>query len=337
MRPLCISFILLCSSMHLIAQTNVEDFLKEGIRYHDNGKYDKAIEAYKKALEIEPHSPLVHYEIALSYFSKGDYEKTIEHSDEVLEQESTYMLQAYIAKGSALDGLGRTEESIRLFEKAIEQTEPHYLLYYNLGLNYFRIEKLQEAEDNVIKAIEARPSHSSSHLLLATVHHQQRNTIQTLLAMHYFLFLEPNSPRSLGGYQVLQESMAKNVAKDAKRPNTINIAVAPTKDEQFRAAEVMLSLLEASKSLEKNKDKTDGEMFTENTQSFFSLLGELKKEENKGIWWTFYTPFFYALAKSEHLQTYCKYISQSGDENAKQWVADNKDKVLGFTTWLNSK
>lgn len=337
MRYLLIGLVLLFNVANLIAQPNVEDFVKEGIQYHDSGQYGKAIETYKKALEIDPQSLLVHYEIALSYFSNEDYEEAIEHADVILKQKSEYMLQAYIAKGSALDALGQTEESIELLEEAVKQTEGHCLLYYNLGLDYFKIENADKAEENVLKAIEANPGHSSSHLLLATIHYQKRNTVQTLLAIHYFLFLEPNSQRSLDGYQVLQENLTKNVSKDAKKTNTINIAVAPNKDSQFGAAELMVSMLEASRSLEKNEGKTEDEMFVENTGSFFRILGELKTNENTGIWWTLYTPFFYDIAQSEHLETYCKYISQSSNENAKKWLADNEEKLSRFTAWVKNK
>src|SRR5690606_30065233 len=153
MKQQTITLLLLCISIQIIAQSNIEDYAKQGVQYHDNGEYDKAIETYKKALELDPKSTLVNYEIALSYFTKGDYEKAIEHSDVVLNQKSDLMMQAYLTKGSALDVLGKTKESIKLFEKAIKQSGDHFLLYYNLALNYYKISELDKAELNVIKAI----------------------------------------------------------------------------------------------------------------------------------------------------------------------------------------
>ena len=54
-----ILFIFFFISSPIIAQTSIEDLVKEGIQYHDNGEYDKAIEIYKKALKIDPKSPLL--------------------------------------------------------------------------------------------------------------------------------------------------------------------------------------------------------------------------------------------------------------------------------------
>lgn len=336
MNQIPFTLIILCVSIQIFAQSNIEGYVKKGVQYHDNGEYDKAIETYKKALELDPKSTLVNYEIALSYFTKGDYEKAIEYSDVVLKQKSDLMMQAYLTKGSALDVLGKTKESIKLFEKAIKETGDHYLLYYNLALNYFKTSELDKAEPNLIKAIELNPNHASSHLMLANIHNQQENPVQTLLAVHYFLFLEPNSNRSYEAFQMLQNNFGGNVTKDTDNPNNINILLSPNDDSQFGAAELMISLLEASKSIEENEGKTEDEMFIENTDSFFTMMGELKKKENNDIWWAFYTTFFYALANSEHMETYCKYISQSGNENSQKWLVENETKLINFDTWLKN-
>jgi tetratricopeptide (TPR) repeat protein len=326
--------ILVCLSTQCIAQSTIEDFVDEGVKCHENGDYDKAIQMYKKALELNPKSTLANYEIAFSYFAKGDYKKAIKHSDVVLDQEQEYMTLAYVIKGSSLDMLGKTKESIKLFEMAITKTGGHYLLYYNLGLNYYKMNDLENAEENAIKAIESNPTHSSSHLMLANIHHQKGNEVQTLLAIHYFLLLEPNTSRSADALQILLENFGGNVSQSKNKPNTMNILFSPNKDSQFGAAELMISLLAVGKSLEKNKGKTEDELFVDNTGSFFSVLGEMKKETNKDIWWTFYTTFFYELAKSNHLETYCKHITQSSNKNSQKWLTENQDKVDDFETWL---
>lgn len=336
MKRILLISLLLLSAIQVYAQKSVDDYVREGIRHHDNGDYDKAIEIYKKALAINPKSPLVNYEIALSYFTKGDHQKAIEYSDRVLNQKSDYMLEAYVTKGSSLDIIGKTKESIKLFEKAIKKLDKHYLLFYNLALNYYKINDLDKAEQNVIQAIESNPNHPTSHLLLANIHNQKRNTIQTLLATHYFLFLEPSSNRSAEAYGMLQRNFGGNVSTDESKPNTINITLSMSGDSQFGAAELMVSMLAASKSIEKKKGKTDDEIFIENTGSFFKILGELQKEKNKDIWWSFYTSFFYKIAQSEHLETYCRYINQSGNENSKAWLSENENKLTAFGGWLKN-
>lgn len=336
-KQIGIILILFFALNQVIAQSNINVLIKEGIQYHDKGDYKKAIKTYEKALEIDPKSALANYEISLSYFSKKDYEQSIKYSDVVLNQNKKYMLQAYMTKGSALDLLGKTKESIKLFKKAIKKTKGHYLLNYNLALNYYKIDDLDNAEENILSAIEQNSNHSSSHLLLAKIHNIKGNSVQTLLATYYFLFLEPNTIRSSEAYQLLQSNFGeRSVSKNPDKPNAINITLSNNNDSQFSAAELMISMLEASRSLEENKGKTEDEMFIKKTNSFFTILGELKEEKNKNIWWTFYTTFFYDLAQSEHLETFCKYITQNKNEDSKKWIAKNEEKLINFGNWLKT-
>lgn len=327
----------LLSATLVFAQSDIENLVKEGIELHDNGNYEKAIETYKKALEIDPNSALVNYEIALSYFSKGNYEAAVKYSDVVLGQNKDYMLQAYLTNGSALDMLGSTQESINLFEKAIKETGGHYLLYYNLGVNYYKMNDFDNTQESIIQAIEVNPNHTSSHLMLAKIHNQKGNPIQSLLATYYFLFLEPDSQRSIVAYAMLQENFGGNVSKDEENPNTINIIYSPNDDNEFSGVELMISMLEASKSLEGNEDKTEDELFVENTEQFFKILGEQQKKESKEIWWSFYTPFFHDLARSEHIETFCKYITQGSNENSRNWLVENEIQLSDFAAWLTDQ
>ena len=326
--------LILLISISTFSQKEIENLVKEGIVLHDKGEFDKAIGKYKKALEIDSISPIVNYEIALSYFSKGNYENAIKHSNIILSKSNKYMLEAYMVYGSALDMMGKTKESIDLFKKAIKETEGNYLLYYNLGLNYFKIEDFNNAEENILLALDLNPNHGSSHLMLANIHDNKGNKIQSLLASYYFLFLEPESRRSFDALITLQKNLVGNVTKDENKPNQINISISPDSDSEFSGLELMLSMMIASNSTEMSNQKTKSEMFTENTKSFFKLIGEFKNEKNTGFYWDFYVPFFYDLAKTEHIEAFCMYISQIGNKQSKKWIEENDYKLAKFDSWL---
>ena len=117
----------------------------------------------------------------------------------------------------------------------------------------------------------------------------------------------------------------------------INILLDPQMDAEFGAAEIMLAMLEASNSLEENKNKTQEELFVDNTKSFFTVLGELRENEKKeaNIWWSVYVPYFYDLAKSEYMDVFCYYISISSNEEAREWLKTNEEKLEDFGKWLD--
>ena len=338
MKKYFLIFGLLLLSTFLYSQISVDSLVEVGIQYHDNGEFIQAIETYKTALDIEPNSPLVNYEIALTYMYAGDYQNAIKHSDKVIKKNDKYLLQAYLVKGSCLDYLGKTKESIKLFKKGIKKFGDDHLLYYNLGYNYYNIKEFDKAEEAFIKAINTKANHASSHLFLGYLMYEKNQRVQSLLSLHFFLLLEPNSERSQNAYNLLQSQLSGGVERNQEEPGKIDIFLSPDQlKSEFGTIDMMITILEASKSLEENEGKSDDQMFIENTTSFFKILGEHKTKENTGFWWDFYVPFFYLIAESEHIDTYCYYISQSTKETAVDWLKENEKRVTDFAKWLSEE
>lgn len=317
-------------------QTNeLQNFVDQGVKLYDNGNYLGAIEQYKKALILDNKSPLANYEISSTYFTLKDYEKAIEHSDNVISAKSDYVDQAYILKGNALDLLGKSKEAIKIYEKAIKEFPNNHLLYYNLALTSYNLREYKDAELALQNSLKINSSHASSHLLLGSIMSEQGNRVKSLLALYNFLLLEPKGKRTKEAYELLDFELKKGVTRENEKSTTITFS--PNKEsDEFRAAELMLSLLEASKNLEKNEKKTEYELFAENTKSFFSVLGELKKK-NKGFWWNYYVDFFYSMTNENHIEAFSYYITQSKeDEKIFTWLKDNKDKVEALSKWYSN-
>jgi hypothetical protein len=125
------------------------------------------------------------------------------------------------------------------------------------------------------------------------------------------------------------------LSRDGETTTTITLSESGESDE-FRAADFMLSLLEASKSIEINAAKSEYELFSDNTKSFFSVLGEMKKD-NKGFWWDYYVDFFYALTSENHVEAFSYFVSQSKeDEIINSWIKENDDKVEAMSKWFSN-
>ncbi|MCR9182101.1 MAG: tetratricopeptide repeat protein [Flavobacteriaceae bacterium] len=283
------------------AQSTLMELVEEGIKFHQAGDYEKSIERYKEALKIDPNSSMVLYEMSYSYLRDNKLDEALSYANRVLAMDDENKRLAYMVKGAALDLMGKTQESNALFEQAIEETGPHYLYYYNMGFNYFKANDDANAEKNLLEALNLNPVHNTSHYLLSHIHNDRGNKVQAKLAALYFLILEPETNRSLGALDIIENNTSGHVKVDENKPNTININLSPKENNPFGPAEMMMSLLEASKSMEKNEGKSELELFTENTKSFFNVLGELNKDKPDDIWWGFYIPFFYELAQANTL------------------------------------
>lgn len=315
-------------------KSNVDSLLTSGVKFFDEQQFDLAISEFQKVLKMEPKNEVANYELALTLMSVKDYEGAIKYSDIVIELKEKNYMNAYLIKGSSLDELGRTEESIQLFEKAIKKYGDHHLLCYNLGMDYYRLGQLEKAQAIVERGIKTKKSHASSHMLLGYLLADQGMKVRSVMALNYFLLLEPSTKRSEKAYALLMKQMDGHSNLDDKNHGTINIYVNPNADPEFSSAELMLSMLSVNYTLEENKDKSREEMFVENSKSLFTVLAELKKKKNKGLYWDFYVPFFDELSQSTVFPTYCYYISGYSNEMAGKWLEEHPEQLQELADWF---
>ena len=309
-------------------ETAVNNFIIEGIKMHDKGDYTGAIEFYKKALLSDKNSIQASYEIASSYLALKDYENALKYADKVIVRNRDYVDQAYILKGSALDLSGKQFEAIKIYKLALKKYTKNHLLYYNLALTSFNLKNYKDADDALLKALKLNPLHAGSHFLLGLSMIGQEKRVQGILALYNFLLLEPKSKRSASALLALEDEW-KNTAKGKSGNKT---APAEKEEDEFSTALLMLDILESSKKNEANKNKPAITLFIENTNAFFTILGEVKKDK-KGFWWNFYVDYFYTVANNHHTEALCYYITQSKDDAYKLWLNDNMKKMEAFSEW----
>jgi len=334
---LLIVFSLITFTPALQAQTGeLQNLVNQGVNLYDNGKYDEAIEKFEAALKIDPKSDLANYEIALVYFALGKYDRCVEHCDKALGPKSVVEDQAYMLKGNALDMAGKPQEAIKVYQKSIKNNPDNNLTHYNLGLTYYKVNDFENAEKSLQNALQLKNTHAGSHLVLGYLMIDKGERLKSILALFNFLLLEPKGKRAEDAYRRLQDQLSKGVKKTGD--NTITISMAPPdgKADEFRSAEMMISLLEAAKTTEKNADKTEEQLFVQNTESLFGMLGGLQKDK-KGFWWDFYVRFYNDMNEEKHVEALCYFISQTKENNApvQAWLQANAGKVEKLMQWVN--
>lgn len=315
----------------------VEELIEKGIAFYDEGNYKAAIEQYKQALKQDSRSPEAIYEIALTYFAMKDIPNALWYSDALIKlriAEPELRAQAHVIKGNALDVSGKQVKAIKEYNKAIKLSN-HYLAYYNLGLTQYNQKNYQEAEQNLTKALQLKPGHSSSHLLMGYTKQAQKQRVQSMLALYNFLLLEPNSDRSAGAYALLQQMQHEGVSKGYGNNVNVTLTASKLEDNAFSAAEMMVSLNQASNSIEAREGKTQEQLFYENTESFFNILGELRKEK-EDFWWSYYVEFFHEMALDKNVEAFSHYISQSKNPVSKNWLEEYPEQVERLSEWYKN-
>lgn len=323
LRPLFILMLLISGGAPAIAQQNVDELVEEAEEEYNSGNYHLAISKLKQADKLKPKSANILTNLARNYFAQGEYNEAIEYADLVLKMDSEESAQAGLIKGSALDASGLFDEAVEVFIETIENSESNFLLHYNIALSYYQLGKLQHAEEHILTAIEMNPGYADLHLMLGYVQNEMGNRVRCILALHYYLFLEPHSERSLGAYNLMRDHFDGKILPKENFGSGYDEHA-----ESFDRANEML------KSIQSSDRNNGGTNFEEETKLFFNQLYELKPSEHNSIWWDFYTPFFNELANSQYIDIYCKYVSQTASETAKLWLQDNADELKRFDDWL---
>lgn len=311
----------------LYAQEVQSNFIVEGIKMYDKKDYEGALEMYKKALTSNPASTQAKYEIASTYLQLKDYENAIKYSEKVIAANRDYVDQAYILKGTALDYLNRSQEAATTYKQALKKFPKSQLLYYNLALTSFNLKNYKETDEALQKSLKLDPLHSSSHFLLGLSMITQGKRVQGMLALYNFLLLEPKTKKAASVLETLEDEWKKGITKQA----TKTPAIKKVQDE-FSTTDMMVDVLESSKNNEANKNRPAMVLFAENTNTLFTILGEGKKDK-KGFWWNFYVDYFYTLAKNNHTEALCYYITQSRDNAYEEWLKDNLKKMEALSEW----
>lgn len=110
----------------------------------------------------------IHYNLAMDYKNKGEYEKAIKELLEAIEIDPKYS-RAYSLLGNIYSDLGKPYQAIEAFKKAIENDPQNSKSYNNLGVELYKIGKKIEAFESFKKAIELDSNNYEAYNNIAVI------------------------------------------------------------------------------------------------------------------------------------------------------------------------
>jgi tetratricopeptide (TPR) repeat protein len=145
------------------------EFVKQGFMLYKSNDYDKAIAAFKRAVEVNPGNAQAHYYLGVVY---KDYKNmTDNRSAAIKELEAAIaadvnFMDAYIMLCSMYMNEGKFEEAAAVAQRAIkakyDDPEPHYWL----AQSYFQRQMFPETKEECKRALTISPDHGGCRQLL---------------------------------------------------------------------------------------------------------------------------------------------------------------------------
>lgn len=320
-----------------------QELINQGIKFHDAKNYDAAIEKYKQVLDENPNCDLAWYELALSYYNKKDFKNTIDAGAQLIKYNSKTGLLGYGILANVLDDQGNPNAAINVYKDAIKilegdpQLNEHVSsLYYNLGVTHFRQKQYKESRESLKKAVPLNFKYPSPNFLLAEIYNGTGYKVPALLAASRLISLEYNTVRTQRAVAIFQ-SILKKPEKDEKT-GSINIFMnmnAPKDEGDFGIFDLFLGTLMVVDK-DKNKDKSEIDIFADAIDSVIALLDEDKKYSSTFVGKT-YIPFMAEMKKRGFTKPFaCIILKVSGNPDAEKWIVDNNKLTLEFVNWSRS-
>lgn len=319
----------------LAQQPVIMDTISEGIKLHDQGRYEDAIAKYKSALKLDSNYAEVYYETSYSLFALKRYDEAISYSRKAIEKNFEDKQGCYIIIGSCFDLKGKPDESIRVLEEGIKDNPKSNLLYYNLAVTCFNNKYYEKSQKASSESILLNPKHANSHKVLANTMDAQNSRIRTILPLYFQLLFDTDKNSARASLMLLKKLLNSGASENADGKG-INIMLSDKsmKDSLFSATELFLSLSAGLNKSKKNEGKSKIEQFINQSELILSTLRKTSTNNDDRIW-NWYVSKYSDLEKNKLCDVFCYFILNNLDfQEAKTWLDANPDKVNQFVSWM---
>ena len=215
------------------------DLLEEGKTYYNNGEYDKAIEIFKKAVELNPDNELNWHWLGPSYNKNGQYQEAINSLLKAVElNPDDYLNWNWL--GSSYNQNGQYQEAINSGLKATQLNPDYAGNWYSLGCSYYFNNQYQEAINSLSKAVELNPDNDCYWYFLGSSYLNFEDYNNAVYSFERSIEINPNDSDTWNDYGVALQRL--NRIDEAKSACSKALEI----DPNYETAKNNLQILQSS-------------------------------------------------------------------------------------------
>jgi tetratricopeptide (TPR) repeat protein len=200
-----------------------------GTLFADKGRFNEAIENYRKAIQINPNSAVPLYSLGVALAAKGRLDEAIENYRKAIQINPDYC-DALNNLGIALADKGRFDEAIENYYKAIQLNPNNPKVLNNLGVALADKGRFDEAIENSRKAIQINPNYPKALNNLGNALAAQGRFDEAIKNYRQAIQLNPNYAEALdylgialaakGRFDEAIENFRQAIRVNSNRPET---------------------------------------------------------------------------------------------------------------------
>ena len=169
-----------------------------GFAYYKEGKFDLARDALQKAIELNPLNANYHYVFGqlLEDWTEleGAWEKAIREFTRTIELDPSY-IEAWYNRGLLYEKLGNLENACEDFKQVVNRVPTFYAARHNLGILYIKQQQWEAAEQVFEEILEVEPREPDAHYHLAEIYLNRYDDVDR--AIHCLQYAIEQDPEHL--------------------------------------------------------------------------------------------------------------------------------------------
>jgi tetratricopeptide (TPR) repeat protein len=179
-------------------QLNATDWYNKGESLSKSGMYREAIDAYSRAIDLNPQFAVAYFERGIAYGKKGNHDQMFSDYSKAIELDPKHTM-AYYYRGFAHKKKGQLDQAISDCSKAIE-LNPSFVEAHNVrGTAYLDKRQYDQATSDFSKAIELNPTYVEAYVNRGFAYWNKGQYDQAI--SDYSKAIELN-PRFVGAYEM---------------------------------------------------------------------------------------------------------------------------------------
>ena len=172
-------------------------------KYNEN-RFEEAIQAFQKCLELHPHHVLAADGKGLSYAGlnrPADAIAWLQNAITWQENAAQKTPEPYVDLGDLFNQQARFDEALPVLQKAVAIASRNIRAHEMLGKTFLNLNRLPDAQRELEAAISIDPDQAALHYLLGQIYRKQGQMEKAKSEMDRFQLLKAKEPPAKSGMQ----------------------------------------------------------------------------------------------------------------------------------------
>ncbi|NQT07283.1 MAG: tetratricopeptide repeat protein, partial [Candidatus Omnitrophica bacterium] len=181
-------------------------------------EFDRAIENFNKAIELDPELTLAYSNRGVAYAGKSEFDNAFKDFNKAIELDPEVVI-AYVARGSTYVKIAGFDKAIENFTKALELDPVFFSVYVDRGKVYVKIGEFDKAIEDFTRAIELNPKLAEAYTNRGYAYMERGELDKAMTDFNKVIELNPSNSMAYnnrGAVYTKQEEYAKAIADFTK-------------------------------------------------------------------------------------------------------------------------